>query len=73
LLDGQTDRALDVLQRELDGYFTSNWPWLLRSAPYDAIREDPRFIALQSEFERRMAEQLAEFRRLDKAKRSFEF
>jgi TolB-like protein/Flp pilus assembly protein TadD len=73
MLAGQHDKTLDVLERELDNHLTGNWAWYLRTPPYDPIRENPRFIAMWAEFERRMAEQRDELRRREKAKRGFEF
>ena len=71
LLRGEDDKALTVLQRELDNHLVGNWPWNLKSQPYDAIRDDPRFIAMYSEFESRMAGQLAKLRAQNKP--AFEF
>jgi tetratricopeptide (TPR) repeat protein len=73
LLAGENDKALDVLERQLDNNFTGNWPWYLRTPPYDAIRNEPRFIAMQSEFDRRMAEQRDKLRARENRKPAFEF
>jgi TolB-like protein/Tfp pilus assembly protein PilF len=73
MLAGQHDKALDVLETELGNHLTGNWPWYLQAPPFDAVRENPRFVALWAEFERRMAEQRDELRRRDKAQRGFEF
>ena len=73
LLAGDTEKALDVMTLELDNNYTGTWRWFLQTRPYDAIREDPRFLAMQAEWERRMTEQRDELRRRDTAKPSFEF
>ena len=65
LLRSEHDTALDLLERELDGNFTWNWPWLLSTQPYDSIREQPRFIRMQNEFERRMTEHRELLRKRD--------
>ena len=72
LLAGDNDKALQILRQELDQHSTGDWPWFLRTPPYDAIRDDPRFVAMQAEFERRMAEQLA-ILRSSRKKPAFEF
>ena len=72
LLADDEEAALDVLQRELDQNSAGSWPWQLKTPPYDAIRDDPRFLAMQSEFERRTAEQLAILRNASK-RPAFEF
>jgi tetratricopeptide (TPR) repeat protein len=73
LLAGDTEKALDVLELELDNNATDLWPLLLRTPLYDAVRKDPRFVAMTSEFERRRAAQKDALRRKDKAKPGFEF
>ncbi len=73
MLAGEHDKALDVLEIELDNHLTGNWAWYLRTPPFDAVRENPRFVAMRAKFERHMAEQLAELRRRGKARPGFEF
>ena len=73
LLAGDNEKTLDVMALELENNFADRWRWWLQIPPYDAIREDPRFVAMRAEFERRMTEQRNELRRRDQARPSFEF
>ena len=68
---GNPEKALDQLERQLAANDINNWRWSLQSPIYDALRDHPRFIALQAEFERRMAEQLTKLRARNRP--AFEF
>ena len=73
LLSGEHDKALDIIELQLENKFVFIWRWQHAMQPYDAVREHPRFIAARAEYERRMAEQLTALRAKDKAKPAFEF
>jgi TolB-like protein/Tfp pilus assembly protein PilF len=62
-LAGPPEKALDVLERQFENHFVDSWRWILQRPLYDPLRDHPRFIALQSRYDARMAEQVAELRR----------
>jgi TolB-like protein len=66
LLTGEHNKALDIIELQLENNFVFIWRWQHAMQPYDAIREHPRYVAAWTEFERRMAEQLAELRKKDR-------
>jgi len=68
---GKPEKALDILELELATNNIGGWRWSLQNPDYDALRGHPRFIALQAEFDRRMAAQLAKFRARNRP--AFEF
>jgi TolB-like protein/Tfp pilus assembly protein PilF len=68
---GNPEKALDILERQLAGNDIRTWRWSLQNPVYDTLRDHPRFIALQAEFDSRMAEQLARFRAQNRP--AFEF
>lgn len=73
LLEGDTDAALDIIEKQLAENLTGNWRWDHSLPPYDAIRERPRYVAAWTEFERRMTEQREELRSKDDGKPAFAF
>ncbi|HSG96899.1 MAG TPA: tetratricopeptide repeat protein [Woeseiaceae bacterium] len=70
-LNGDVDKALDVMQLQLDHHFVETWRWKRQNPVFDHIREHPRFVALQSEFDARTAEQVTRLRQ--KSRPAFEF
>jgi len=73
LLTGEHDKALDILELQLENNFVFSWPWDHRMRPYDAVREHPRFVAARLEYERRMSEQRELLAAQDTQKPAFEF
>ena len=71
ILAGEPEKALDVLERQLENHFIGAWRWVLQRSLYDSLRDHPRFIELRSRYDARMAEQVAELRR--KKRPAFEF
>jgi TolB-like protein/Tfp pilus assembly protein PilF len=71
VLAGEPEKALDVLERQLENHFIWGWRWMLQQSVYDPLREEPRFIALRKEFDARMAEQVTLLRRNDRATLEF--
>jgi TolB-like protein/Tfp pilus assembly protein PilF len=71
ILDGDPEKALDVLERQLENHFIVAWRWTLQRSLYDPLRDHPRFIDLRSRYDALMAEQVAELRR--KKRPAFEF
>jgi len=73
LLAGEHDKALDIIELQLENNFVFLRRWVHAMPPYDAIREHPRYVAAWTEYERRMAEQLEILRAKDKPKPAFAF
>jgi len=73
LLAGEHDKALDIIELQLENNFVFIWRWQHAMPPYDAIREHPRYVAAWTEFERRMTQQREELRSKDEEKPSFAF
>ena len=71
LLTEDNGKALELLDRELEQSFTGNWRWLLRATPYDAVRNDPRFVVLWTRFEERASKHLELLRKMNRP--TFEF
>ena len=71
ILNGEPDKALDVLERQFENHFIVGWRWALQRSLYDPLRDRPRFIELQRRFEELMAGQVAELRR--EKRPAFEF
>ena len=70
-LNGDVDKALDVLQLQLEHHFIGNWRWKLQNPIFDPMRTHPRLVALQTEFHERTAEQVTRLRQ--KNRPAFEF
>ena len=54
-LSGQDDRAIDVLEKAINGGYRWQWKWDLTNPNYDAIRDRPEFKALIAYVEQDMA------------------
>jgi TolB-like protein len=55
LANGDKERALDSLETQLSHGHILGWTWALRSGIYDPIRDEPRFVALQEQYDRLVA------------------
>jgi hypothetical protein len=71
VLAGETEKALDVLERQFENHIIFNWRWTMQRSLYDPLRDHPRFIDLRNKYDTLMAEQVAELRR--KQRPAFEF
>ena len=71
VLAGENEKALDALEAQFAANLLGNWRWTLQLPLYDALREHPRFVRLNEEFDQLMAAQVSELRRRDKP--AFEF
>ena len=71
LLAGDNEKALDAIERKMARHSNWDWRWFRQLPTYDTLRDDPRFVRLNDEYDRYMAEQVAELRRRDKP--AFEF
>ena len=57
LANGDTEKALDSLQTQLDHGHILNWKVWMRSPIYDPIRHEPRFLEMQEQYDRKIAVQ----------------
>jgi TolB-like protein/Tfp pilus assembly protein PilF len=56
LTAGRTDEALDLIEQQFEHGHFANWPTGHTYPVYDAIREHPRYLAVRSQYEQRLAE-----------------
>ena len=57
LANGDTEKALDSLQTQLDHGHILGWEGWMRSPIYDPIRHEPRFLEMQEQYDRKIAVQ----------------
>ena len=71
VLAGDNEKALDALEAQFAANLYGDWRWTLQLPLFDPLRDHPRFVGLQNQFDQLMAAQVSELRRRDKP--AFEF
>ena len=64
LLLGETDKALAAQAQAVDhGHYAQSWLWM-NMPHFDAVRDDPRFLAILDEIETNTAQQRENYQRM---------